>query len=255
VSAKRRLPTRIIDVSKLRVIDSKNLPIKTPYLTLSHCWGQNPSFVRLTSITYEEYYDSIPWTSLPQTFKDALELTRSLGFGYIWIDALCIVQDSKSDWQYEAALMGDVYAHGNLNIAATTSNSGAGGILPRDSRPFSHCLIGVTDGAGNSHTFRTHKGTVFPHNIEDPVLAPLGNRAWVVQERLLSPRIVHFVSDQVFWECCCNVWAELFDNDYLLNADSVKRLMGLNQTSDSPHSASELYHGWIDIVTRYSSVD
>jgi hypothetical protein len=252
VSAQRRLPTRMIDVFKVCVIDSKNLPIMTPYLTLSHCWGKNPSFVRLTSTTYDEYYNSIPWTLLPQTFKDAVELTQSLGFRYIWIDALCIVQDSESDWQYEAALMGDVYAHGSLNIAATTSNSGVGGILPRGSRPFPHCLIAVTDGAGNSHTFRTHTGEVFPHNIEDPLLAPLGNRAWVVQERLLSPRILHFVSDQVFWECCCSVWAELFDNDYLINADSVKRLMGLNQTSGGPHSASELYHGWIDIVARYS---
>jgi hypothetical protein len=61
----------------------------------------------------------IPLQDLPQTFRDAVDITRRLGISYIWIDSLCIIQDSTEDWNNEASQMCEVYQHAICNVAAT----------------------------------------------------------------------------------------------------------------------------------------
>ncbi|PQE26592.1 hypothetical protein CJF30_00001352 [Rutstroemia sp. NJR-2017a BBW] len=101
----------------------------------------------------------------PQTFQDAISITQRLGIRYLWIDSLCIIQDSLSDWEAESARMGDVYTNSFLTIAATHSTN-------------SH-------GQGNT-------------NLDT---SPLLTRAWAFQERLLSTRTLHVHAEELFWEC------------------------------------------------------
>lgn len=88
------------------------------YVALSHCWGKTQP-LRTTSATIADRLISIPTADMPQTFRDAVLITRELGLEYLWIDSLCIVQDSQEDWEKESAKMGDIYRHLPATAGAT----------------------------------------------------------------------------------------------------------------------------------------
>lgn len=123
----RHLPTRLIDVGKydgevtLRL--SGCLPQNPQYLTLSHCWG-NYVIEKLTIVNLVSMLDRIPAEALNQTFRDAFTVTRKLGLRYIWIDSLCIIQDSFEDWVKEVTQMSKAYSCSFLNIAALDAPDG-----------------------------------------------------------------------------------------------------------------------------------
>jgi hypothetical protein len=119
-------PTRLIEIGqpephKLRVRLSSELDDDvSPYATLSHCWG-NSKALRLTSITTHELSTGIAISKLAKTFQDAVFTAQSLDIKFLWIDSLCILQDSTEDWQRESALMSHVYRYGLINIAASVA--------------------------------------------------------------------------------------------------------------------------------------
>lgn len=119
-------PTRLLDLQPRRTgveiclrLTHKNPP-DTPYMTLSHCWGTT-RFLRLTDKTFKYLKAGFKAAELPRSFRDAVHITRELGIRYLWIDALCILQDSTKDWHYEAASM-KVYENSYCNIAATAAS-------------------------------------------------------------------------------------------------------------------------------------
>ena len=100
-SQARHRPTRLIDVSKFStggVISIINTHVSTMncYLALSHCWGQTKT-VMLTSQNERALYKGIQFAELPEAYKDAILITERLGYNYLWIDSLCIFQDSPDD--------------------------------------------------------------------------------------------------------------------------------------------------------------
>jgi hypothetical protein len=102
----RAVPKRLLDISpnsytiRVCLTDSitKNSCSDLEYMTLSHCW-ETTSIIRLTEANLPDFEQSILFANLPQTFQDAVVVTRSLGFQYLWIDSLCIIQDSFRDWE------------------------------------------------------------------------------------------------------------------------------------------------------------
>jgi hypothetical protein len=98
------LPKRVVDVG----IDDNTVRLVEPigetdtYIRLSHCWGLE-QIITTTGATIDYRKGGIVWSDLSQTFQDAIILTWRLGFRYIWIDSLCIIQDSAEDWQIESA--------------------------------------------------------------------------------------------------------------------------------------------------------
>ena len=102
-------------------------------MTLSHCWGTSKSRdYNLSSNNWKQYTDAISVSALPKTFLDAIAFTRVLGIRYLWIDSLCIIQDSQEDWVTESALMPSVYGNSFCNIAASGAfNSAEGCFLSR----------------------------------------------------------------------------------------------------------------------------
>lgn len=119
------LPTRLLDVGS----DAESLPprvIETSgtgaaiYAALSHMWGDVETFppLRAMKLNYEELKKEIPLRSLPRNFSDAVETCRKLGIRYVWIDSLCIIQDSSEDWKREAQMMHKVYKNAEVTIVA-----------------------------------------------------------------------------------------------------------------------------------------
>jgi Heterokaryon incompatibility protein (HET) len=126
------LPSRLLDVDlgpnseTVRVEDTVELGFGVQYLALSHCWG-SVATIKLTSKSLERCYFSISVDELPKTFRDAVSITRRLGFRYLWIDSLCIIQDLEKDWKCESAKMGSIYRNSTCCIAAVAARDSEGG--------------------------------------------------------------------------------------------------------------------------------
>ena len=129
-SLQSRLPSRVIDVGGNGrhpfLFISNNQPGE--WIALSHCWGsRNPPQTLLANL--EDRCQKIAEKDMPRLFLDAIEITRRLGCAYLWIDSLCIIQDSTEDWRIESAKMGDIYSRAHLTIAAEASVDCTAGIF------------------------------------------------------------------------------------------------------------------------------
>ncbi|KAK1749635.1 heterokaryon incompatibility protein-domain-containing protein [Echria macrotheca] len=179
-----------MSMKPVRVVEPTETPIGAPYLALSHCWGTTP-FLTNTLSTYAQLKTSIPLRTLPPNFRDAIFTSRRLGFRYIWIDSLCIIQDSPTDWDAEAPLMHHIYQNAFLSLAAVGSSDAYGGFFyARDP-----LLTGAHRLPDSSIAVRDDLWLI------DFLEEPLNQRAWALQERLLAPRTVYFGRNQLFWEC------------------------------------------------------
>lgn len=197
IQGTRRLPTRLLVVNEpeLRICLSEAISASSVYATLSHCWGSK-NYLSLTKDNFASFCIGIPEHGLSQTIIDAIKAARILGFCYLWVDTLCIIQDDKDDWARESSLMSAVYGGSDLNIAATSAEDGSQGCF-RDRSRLSRCDVDLKSN-GNSNR---HK--IVPRWFRENYLerTPLLRRGWVLQERLLSRRTLHFANLEVFWEC------------------------------------------------------
>ncbi|KAF2273808.1 HET-domain-containing protein [Westerdykella ornata] len=200
------LPKRVVDVGRsnedVKLVETNGE--KGQYICLSHCWG--PTQIITTKLaTLEDRKKGIPWSELSKTFQEAITLTRTLGFQYIWIDSLCIIQDSAQDWEIESAKMASIYSEGHLTIAATRSPDGAGGLFC--ATPDVEVFGTTPDGEAYSLFFRQRIDHQLDAGFETAGFTateaeyPLLTRAWVYQERMLSTRVLHFGRYELFFEC------------------------------------------------------
>jgi hypothetical protein len=196
-------PTRVLDVGelgdtsiKLKILDDSTL--EAPYITLSHCWGQTKQPLRLTSETSNEFLSRLSLPRLPRTFHEAVLITRDLGFRYLWIDSLCIYQDSPDDWRTESVKMGDIYAGGYMNLAAYASTNSHGGLV--QSRLKTHCFpeILVHEPETESRVFFVQSLNLLHFELGE---SHLMTRGWVIQETTLTPASLCFTGGQIYWSC------------------------------------------------------
>ncbi|KAF5875518.1 putative chlorogenic acid esterase precursor protein [Botrytis fragariae] len=144
------------------------------------------------------FLSELKMKELPKTFCDAIELCMELNIVYIWIDSLCIIQDDEEDWMRESVTMADIYGRCFLNIAASSAIDGSQGcFFSRRDSP--RCRISLRFG-GDIHALY-HCTPITKHPLDSHRVCPLESRGWTLQERLLSPRTVHFTREEVFWEC------------------------------------------------------
>ena len=170
------------------------------YATISHCWGTSSVF-KLTSTSMPDLKQGIAVSELSQVVQDTIYVAQCLGIKYLWIDSLCILQgdNSEEDWRREAGRMSDVYSGSILNIAATMAADCETNCFPeRSSSAIGPCTIQTAWTKHNHGQF-----LLYHHNFWDDSMKnmPLSKRAWVVQELLLAPRVLHLCGTQLFWEC------------------------------------------------------
>lgn len=146
------------DAPQVRLRLAKDLPESIRYTTLSHCWGGSESKIpSLMTSNYDEYCKGIGIAGLPRTFKDAIYLTRRLGIEFLWIDSLCIIQNSRDDWLEQAAIMGDVYHGSYLNVAATRSKDPNGGLFgQRDPFVLTPLRLGISESTAQLKASSQH---------------------------------------------------------------------------------------------------
>lgn len=198
-------PRRLIYVGSSQ--DEPRLLVNTggitgQYIALSHCWGKTQPLTSTSSVISERQR-GIPLSSMPPTFQDAVAVARRFGFEYLWIDSLCIIQDSATDWEEQAAQMQNVYEGAVLTLAADAGRDGPGGFTSVRGRTL---LNGIRIPGENLFVTCTIQRGETPAHVPDYVYrvdvdSVLQTRGWVLQERLLSRRILHFGEYEMAWEC------------------------------------------------------
>jgi hypothetical protein len=206
----RLLPKRIIALGS----DNESLSLYEAfqdiglYAALSYCWGKGSTLLKTTQSTLETFKDHIPWEKLPRTLQDAVVITRKIGLKFLWIDCLCIVQDSRSDWEIEATKMGQYYCNAFITLGASSSSDSQSGIFvnrPKISPPKEIRFKG-SDAVLYSIVAQRRDTRLWPSPIWQ--LGPLSERAWTFQEHALSARMIHFTDAEIIWECHSEMLSE-----------------------------------------------
>ncbi|KAK7509557.1 heterokaryon incompatibility protein-domain-containing protein [Phyllosticta citriasiana] len=269
------IPSRLLEIKDkhpgktVSLVLSHECHSKIRYMTLSHCWGTKPADtkLKLSADTFQALRQGILLGSLTKTFRDAFETVALLDLRFLWIDSLCIFQDSKEDWTRESALMHEVYRHSFLDISAHASSDDEEGCFfnREDARPQ---VPGMDPNLGTPQHPRpfAYKGFIASHLHQSFGEGSICQRGWILQERLLALRTVHFGKTQLFWECntytSCKVFPADSCDDYDYWASQVdrnhtwKRLF--SKTTPGGRIASyegpgkDLFNDWTDVVEYYS---
>ncbi|KAK1749432.1 heterokaryon incompatibility protein-domain-containing protein [Echria macrotheca] len=260
-------PTRLLRVSQreddlfVALIDSETDGL--PYIALSHCWGQGVPPLRTLTTNHADHTMGIRVSSLPKTFRDAVTVAQHLGVEHLWIDSLCIIQDSAEDWERECPRMSSIYSNAVLTIAAHDApNSAVGFLADYPQPPFSPVEISIK---GISHNGEELESTAVveyaPKGFYNSSKwqSILSTRGWVLQERVLSPRILSFHTNRLMWECNTHVRADDRHRPVQIEPGRVgaveKRNLFAFRPSDSGDSPNmtEMLQYWDHIVTVYSA--
>ncbi|CAN9404731.1 unnamed protein product [Alternaria alternata] len=253
------------DDNVIRLVDTQITKAKGPYCTLSHAWGPREKPFLTTTVwnMAKHLITGISLHELPLNFQHAIRVTRFLKVRYIWIDSLAIVQEPFGDFAREANLMHKVYRYSHCNIVAADSEDAYGGLF-RGRTP--HEILPVKyHGTNASHHLGTKTWTIVPADLWEKELlnSIIYYRAWVFQERILSPRILHFTKHQIFWDCGTLSACEVFPNglpfplDHKASTDRHwrGRLVGSTVSSNALTGVNDnesSYTFWMSAVQNYT---
>ncbi|KAL2072115.1 hypothetical protein VTL71DRAFT_11458 [Oculimacula yallundae] len=277
----RLLPKRILDVnatvsggsSEMDLISDKIIRLVTTprgergeYVALSYCWGEEQPH-KTTQCCLPDYERSIDLSTLPQTIRDAVFVTRR----YLWMDSMCIIQNNSSDKVVEISNMGSIYMNATLTIGAVTAKTASGGFL--GSRMHIRCLrmpFVCYDGTpGEVHAIEI-AGPIDPPPHQ--VMGPLNERGWALQERILSQRFLTFDMRHIGYKCRSNSYTALLEDFNLQFRDlthfptsvfrtegstdlQVSKPMEMTPTALASITHLEFFHRsklWTEFVTEYS---
>ncbi|KAI1075532.1 heterokaryon incompatibility protein-domain-containing protein [Whalleya microplaca] len=281
-----KLPRRVIDLStdRPRLFETTRDHFGK-YVTLSHCWGQDTRRqpTKTTWANIQARKREIDPNELCVLFRDVFDLVKKMGYQYVWIDSLCIVQDDESDWQDQSTKMADIYAGAFFHIAGTYAHDSSYSLYI-DRRMIASSGFGypietfdlAITGEDNlvkmrlSHE-RDHRFINIPPSEPKgkgcEQQAPLLARAWVLQERLLARRTLHFCGSELIWECnssyaCeCTIEPDTFESGFSGSSKQTSRFLTqewaalVNQKCDKPRPPlRDLYHLWHELINNYSKL-
>ncbi|OHE92073.1 heterokaryon incompatibility protein [Colletotrichum orchidophilum] len=244
------LPTRVIDVgtvqSPMLKLFINDVEEEGKYVALSYCWGGEQDG-KLVKTTLKQMTEEIRMVDLEQTVKDAVVATRRLGFRYLWVDAFCIIQDCVQDKKKEIGDMALIYKNAAVMIAAGTAVRAQDGFLGMDQTylPKDKFRVPISGALG---TIYLRSGTHIPRHAID-------ERGWVLQEFLLSSRILFFSEYELLWQCkeidLRGVTSEGLE--YLQPLDSLPWL-AFNDEAGSMFGVQEeeQRYLWMTVVEQYS---
>lgn len=207
------MPTRLINVrprniaSDVFLQDGSSVPRGSRYCALSYCWGDVKPDCLTTKATLAQRQFNIPWSTLPQTFQDAVYWARLAGVDYLWIDSVCILQGDRDDWLRESGKMFQVYQNSYVTIVAAFGKDPTSGLFSAyPDRPKLKPLATLRRASTGSSWPLYMRKAQHNHfydweNSEVRRALPLLKRAWCYQERLISPRILLYTPTEVAFQC------------------------------------------------------
>jgi hypothetical protein len=257
------MPTRLIDVGHdesaiPRLVFSSDIhkTEQMAYAALSYCWGDRKDAetqFKTEKASLEERCISLPNEYMTSTTKDAIAITRAIGLQYVWIDALCIIQDDKDDWSHEASRMNLVYRHAFVTLCSLNSNSCNESFInraPAVKVPFQSTLNKATKG---SYLIRLRSNTgVKPGRAGykwDYSMSKWSNRCWTFQEEEMSTRLLLFGSLKLHFACARYRWTE--GNKTPVDMTASRMLSQVTKFEESRISSRELYQCWDSIINEY----
>ncbi|KAI8293161.1 hypothetical protein K4K59_005883 [Colletotrichum sp. SAR11_240] len=248
------LPSRVLDVgavgdSYLRLFIN-DADEHGEYLALSYCWGgEQEVCLRTRTLKDMSKENGIQVETLQQSVKDAIEVTRMLGYRYLWVDAFCIIQDCKKDQQKEIGKMATIYKNAAITIAAGTAQRAKDGFLKQAGEYLPDERV-VVDGATGKGTVYLRSGPYEPKHILD-------KRGWVLQEYMLSSRLLIFSEYELLWQCKELELQSVVGGDEAL--EYLQPLEGLPWTSFKEdnaglygHDDGEKLYLWKTVVEQYT---
>jgi hypothetical protein len=239
-------------------------------------WGTDASKqLRLTTSTLPRFQTAIALEELPDIFKEAIRITRYLGFRFLWIDSLCIVQDSESDWTAEANMMSTVYNNAVCTIAFLFPPQVGFMQSREDPRALTPCIAREpTESKRGIYVVPTKQNNLWSLRSRHGNW-PLSSRAWTFQEQILSPRTILYGNHTIMWECVeqfsdelAGTWmaqtaslekVQYFDEGYitqkaLVCTRSIHRTLGLPRVSSQDQSKEEYFWTfphWQNLMDQY----
>lgn len=250
------LPTRVIDVgrdsdSNVSLVDTHGEPGKYAYLTYAQ--GVKKRFPQTTIVNPDAIREwGLVVNMLPLNFREAIQTTRALGLRYLWIDALCIIQDSREDWGHEFGKTQHYLRNALLVINAAASSHANAGLFTKRQPPLLHMELTWTPGVPNKND--QHSVSLF---LRRPLLTAseaLGERVltrgWMLYEVVLSTRILIVGSDQLYWHCRSCSKSE---GSTLVLEPFIKLLPRTQAGILGTHSPHRTYRPWYNVIATYSA--
>ncbi|KAK4958129.1 hypothetical protein LTR10_004554 [Elasticomyces elasticus] len=265
--ASHERPSRLIEMiseTKLRLINGQST--SSPYVALSYTWGKETPLWQTTRSNVSARQEQFDLSELPKTLRDTVAVTETLDLKHLWIDSVCIIQDSAEDWSQEANRMEGVYRNAHVTVAADHSVGSTSDLFNLSSSDFSDkdlqrslsqglqiLEIYAQISSSEDQTEQRVPILIVPNNRASysnyrdlPWTANVGTsnlstRAWCYQESLLSPRILHFASTQLFWECLHCVRSESYSHtDQGNETIELKRaIFGLESYHPEPYWSND----------------
>jgi hypothetical protein len=259
-----RLPSRVLDIGhqddQIRLLETKGK--QGQYVCLSHCWGDHQP-IRTTLASLPHHLASLPFNHLPKSYQTAVGFARYFGIRYVWIDSLCIIQDDQDDWVRESAQMCEIYEKSFLTIAATSAPNCSFDLFAAEPRE----VASMAGEYSTTHAYHVLACNVIAHpglesTHDDIVMTwPLLDRAWVLQERLLSPRVLHISRPEIIWECRAQTLCEcgVMDTDSHQSGNTQRHFRGpYSKVSHyeilQQKEKDSLVRTWHDIVQWYTKL-
>lgn len=226
------LPSRVLELLDLgkmgktcgvRLIETHGT-MREEYACLSYCWGNSktqPQTGETTRANLSKQLQAISIDSLPKTIIDAIYLCFELGFRFLWVDRLCIVQDDARDWEKEASRMCDIYSGSALTITVPSCTRSSQSFLKKrqNARHFGEkdgfamieCINAESESKSNlwlsdGGLGRGQASWFLESSWDDFTIlsSAKGNcwitRGWTFQEWMLSPRVLH-IDTMTLWDC------------------------------------------------------
>lgn len=192
-----QLPKRLLDVknNQIKIVNSADLEsdaIATPYIAFSHKWGEMPEEAKTTVANLRSRQKKLPPGEIPQSFKDAIAVTKALGCKYLWIDCLCINQGKDGDFAEQASSMQAVFSNAYCVISAASAEGATAGFWGRDAK------LNPPQAVRHGDIFISAITNDFDRDV---LRSSLSKRGWVLQEHALARRTIFFTHKQMYWEC------------------------------------------------------
>ncbi|CAP71392.1 uncharacterized protein PODANS_6_2390 [Podospora anserina S mat+] len=283
------LPRRLLDISDvehIRLVNTQHQELhpRTGYVALSYCWGKQGNLCTNTA-NLKQHAAGIPMLSLPSTIRDAVIACKHLCQRYLWVDALCIIQDDPRDKIAQIPQMADIYSGALLVLSAAGSSGSLEGcpLGPPEMQPSPPKIIGLDFSryANNDNESSDYRETIVVEQMEhercrslpghwahetfdqDPTdaLNVVEERGWTFQERFLAKRSLYIGKGEMSWTCATEVQCECRNPSPHIKTEAGDRVFtrryGINHMSvNNLFSEAELSktysYLWSDIVATYS---